>query len=348
MPEPAETDRLPEEWPPLFPLVSGYMISALISAALHFKLGDRLGDGARTSESLAAETGTHEPSLARLLRALASVGVLEEVEPGRFALTPAGQPLRSDAAGPMYSSAIMFCDETRWRAWGALPYSVRTGKPAFDEVIGMGYFTHLARNPELSRHVNEAMSQATQGIAAEIVQEYDFSPFSTVIDVGGGDGTLLAAILGANPRLRGMVYDSPAGVDAAPRTLKTAGVAGRGEIQTGDFFTSVPEGGDLYVLKSILHDWDDDRCTVILRNCRRAMPVGSRLLIVEIVLPPQVGPSAPPFGYMSDVNMLVVHGGKERTEAGFRTLLAGSGFELTSVACLPGPARMSVLSASPV
>jgi O-methyltransferase domain len=352
--EPAAMDQLPEEWLLLLPLVWGYRTSALISTALHFGLADRLGDGTRTSEELAAETGAHGPTLTRLLRALSSIGITKEVEPGRFALTPVGAPLRTDGPYSVHSSAKMFCDESMLRAWEGLNYSVRTGKPAFDQAFGTDYFTHVAQSPELSKHVNEAMSQTAQIVAAGIIREYDFSPFHTVVDVGGGDGTLLAAIMSATPRLRGIVYDSPTGVDAAPSTLKAAGVADRCQVHTGDFFTSVPDGGDLYLLKSVIHDWDNERSTTILGNCRRAMPASGRLLLAEHVLPPQVDPSTPPFSdlngaftYLSDINMLVNLGGQERTEAEFRALLSDAGFRMTAVTHVSGLVKMSLIEASP-
>jgi O-methyltransferase domain len=360
---PTEADHLPAEWLQLFPLIWGYMGSALISAALHLKLADRLGDAARTSEELAVDTGAHAPSLTRLLRAMCSIGLTVEVEPGRFALTPIGAPLRSDVPGSVYTSARMYCDESTWRAWGDLRYSVLTGKPAFDEVVGAEYFQHVAESPELSKIVNGAMSRGTQLFATDITREFDFSPFHTVVDVGGGDGTLLAMILSANPGLRGIVYDTPTGSDAAPATFKAAGVADRAEVRAGDFFVSVPEGGDLYLLNGVIHDWDDERCAVILAHCRQAMHADGRLLLVDHVLPPQVqDPPVPPFAgpedalaymsnafvYLSDINMLVTLGGQERTEDEFGRLLSGSGFRVTGFDLLPGPARMSLIEARPV
>lgn len=344
----SEPTEIPAEWFKLFPMLHGHMTTALISTALDLKIFDLLGDDTRSSEELAAETGTHRQSLNRMLRAISSIGLTTEVEPGRFALTPLGTPLRSDIPLSLHSTAKMFCDKAQLKVWGDLDYSVRTGKPAFERVVGMDYFTYVAQDPELSKHVNEAMSKGTQFNAASIAEEYDFSPFRKIVDVGGGDGTLLATILSGTPDLHGIVFDSVTGVDAAPRTLKAAGVADRGEVQSGDFFVSVPEGGDLYILKSVIHDWDDELSTTILRNCRKVMPADGRLVLVEPVLPPLVDTSVPEITYLSDIHMLVEIGGGERTQADFEALLSASGFRLKGVTLLSGPGKMNMIEAVPV
>jgi hypothetical protein len=312
----------------LMRLLWGYTTTGLVVAALRLGLPERLGERARTSAELAMETETHEPSLNRLLRALSAIGLTNEVEPGRYRLTPAGSLLRPEGADSMYAVARVSTDETVVGGWRDLDYSVRGGRPAFDRAYGTDFFAHLTRNPELAALFHASMGEGTQDTADAIAKHYDFSRFRTVVDIGGGNGTLLAAILNAEPALHGIVFDSPDGAAEAPDTLRAAGVADRCEIRTGDFFTAVPEGGDLYLLKNILHDWDDERAATILANCRRA---GSRVLLVESVLPARVDPAGPPDAYLMDINMLVNFGGRERTEAEFGALLTAAGFT-------PGPA----------
>jgi SAM-dependent methyltransferase len=306
----------------LMRLLWGYTTTGLAVAALRLGLPDQLGDRTRTVAELAAETGVHEPSLNRLLRALSSIGLTDEVEPGCYRLTRVGALLRTGGADSMYAVARVSTDETVVGGWRDLDYSVHCGRPAFDRAHGTDFFAHLARTPELSALFNASMGEGSQDTAGAIVKHYDFSRFRTVVDVGGGNGTLLAAILRAEPALRGIVFDSPDGVAEAQDTLRAAGVADRCEIRTGDFFAAVPEGGDLYLLKNILHDWDDERAARILANCRRT---GGRILLVESVLPARVDPTAPPDAYLMDINMLVNFGGRERTEAEFGALLTAAG-----------------------
>lgn len=312
-------------------LMLGYMTSQLMRAALRLELADRIGTGARTSRELAEETGAHAPSLTRLLRALASLGLAQEVEPYRFALTPAGRRLRADVPDSLHAMATVFTDESMHRAWEDLPESLRSGAPAFPAKFGTDYYTHLSNNPELSHLFNEAHGQTTRGVAARLVRAYDFASAQTIVDVGGGDGTLLAAILAAAPATRGIVYDTAAGLAAAPATLADAGVTDRCEVRVGDFLAEVPAGADLYLIKSTLHNWDDEHSATVLDNCRKAVPAHGKLLLVETVLPAMVDPTDSPFAYLSDLNMLVNLGGRERTEPELRTLLTGCGFRVTAV-----------------
>ncbi|TDP90590.1 methyltransferase [Labedaea rhizosphaerae] len=310
----------------LMRLLWGYTTTGLTVAALRLGLPDRLADRTRTTAELAAETGSHEPSLNRLLRALAAIGLVDEVEPGRYRLSAVGALLRTAGAGSMYAVARVSTDATVVDGWRDLDHSVRTGQPVFDREYGTDFWTHLARDPELSALFNASMGEGTQDTANAIAKHYDFSRFATVVDVGGGNGTLLASILAAEPAVRGIVFDNPQGVAEAPAELRAAGVADRCEVRAGDFFTDVPAGGDLYLLKNILHDWDDERAALILANCRRAVPDGGRVLLVESVLPARVDPAGPPDAYLMDINMLVNFGGRERTEAEFHALLSAAGF----------------------
>jgi orsellinic acid C2-O-methyltransferase len=325
-------------------LIFGFFPSAVLSVAARLRIPDLVADGARSSEELAEATSTHAPSLYRLLRALAYLGILEETEPRRFGLTDLGELLRSDVPDSMWATTLLFCGEGVWRSWGDLMAGVQTGKPSFDRGIGLDPFAEFAENPEASKHFNLAMSEGTRQEAPGIVASYDFSRFRALVDVGGGDGTLLAAILAATPGLQGVLFDTAPGLAEARDRLGAAGVEDRCEVVDGDFFESVPEGADAYIMKSVIHDWDDERCVTILENCRRAMKAGGKVLIVEPVLPPVVKPSFARLGVvMSDLNMLLNTGGRERTEDEFAALLRTAGLELANVFRVPKPSVMSVI-----
>jgi orsellinic acid C2-O-methyltransferase len=336
-------------------LIYGYMPTFLISAALRLEIPDRLGDSTMTSEELATATQTHHPSLTRMLRAMAAVELMTEVEPGRFKLTPAGALLRADVPGSVQGQAKIMLDESMWRAWPALEHSVRTGERAFDHVFGTdylthtGYFNHLDKRSGLWDVINRSMIEDTQTAAVSIVQVYNFAAFSTIVDIGGGSGALSAAILAANPGLRGIVFDRSTGIEATPSILAAAGVTDRCEIRTGDFLTAVPEGGDLYMLKSVIFNWHDDHlAATILGNCRRVIPDDGRLLLVEQILPPQVDFTMPSHIYLYDVNSLVNLSGRQRTEAEYRALLVTAGFELVTIIPLSsGRTNYSLLEAAP-
>ncbi|MFI9051878.1 methyltransferase [Streptomyces sp. NPDC053427] len=326
----------------------GAMASHVVGAAARLGIAELIGDGERTADELAAECAAQPEAMARLLRALAGLGLLGEITPGRFTVTPAGALLRADGPQSLYSFVRMFTDPTLLRAWEHLDDSVRTGEPAFDAVFGKDFFGHLAERPELSAVFNAAMGQATRDTAALVPTAFDFGRFSTVADIGGGDGTLLAAILKAHPSLHGIVFDRAEGLAQASGTLARDGLDGRCSLVTGDFFATAPEGADLYLLKSVIHDWNDTQCTDILRHCRRVVPDNGRLLIIEPVLPPVVDPSAAGVAYISDLNMLVNVGGRERTRDDFERLCRGAGFALRSVTPLAKPNRFSLIEAEPV
>jgi hypothetical protein len=317
--------------PSLLDMVFSYMPAQVIHVAARLGIADHLAGGAMTSAALAALTKTHAPSMYRLLRALACLGVVAEVEPDRFTLEPAGAPLQTKAPDSVRALVMLFCGDEAWRSWGELEYSVRTGQPARERVTGMASFEYFAQHPDQAATFNAAMADHTRAVAPPILAGYDFSRFGTLVDVGGGDGTLIAAILNAVPGMRGVLFDLPAGVEAAARTLQAAEVTDRCRVATGDFFTSVPEGADAYLLKSVIHDWDDERAVAILRNCRRAMPATGTVLVVEPVLPLKVESPEITGAVMSDINMLVNTGGRERTEDQFRALFASAGFELSKI-----------------
>jgi hypothetical protein len=324
-------------------LVNGYQVSQAIHVAAVLGVADHLAGGPRASDELAAATGSHPRALYRLLRALAAVGVFRE-EPGRrFALTPLGACLRSDAPAPVGPLAEFAASPPQWQAWGALLHSVRTGENAFRHVHGVDVWAYRAAHPAAGEVFDRAMTGLTRTVAAAVRAAHDFSRYGTVVDVGGGQGELLAALLAAHPALRGVLFDQPHVVAGAPAALGAAGVAARCRVVGGDFFAAVPAGGDAYVLKQILHDWEDAEATAILRSCRRAIGPAGRLLVIErgIAAPNEGAP-----GKLTDLLMLVSAGGQERTEEEYAALFAAGGFRLVGVT--PTAAGMSILEAAPV
>lgn len=328
-------------------LVFGSMAAYVVAAAARLRLADRIGDGEPTALELAEECGTDPRATYRLPRALAALEVLTEQRAGCFSLTEVGALLRTDRTDSLHAFVLMFADPVLLRPWQRLDSSVRTGEPAFDEVFGTDFFAYLETQPALSAQFNAAMSQGTHATATVAPSNYEFKRFRTVVDVGGGDGTLLAAILREHQGLKGILFDTAEGIAQASETLRRAGVHDRATVQIGDFFAAVPEGGDLYLLKSVVHDWDDERAAVILGHCRRVIPEHGRLLIVEPVLPATVDASAPALMYLSDLNMLVNVGGRERTRTDFDELCRRSGFTLSSIIPLPPPAAFSLIEATP-
>ena len=323
-----------QEIPPpfaLFRMVTVFYVSRAIHVAAKLGIADLLADGPRGSDELAKATGTHAPSLNRVLRLLASASVFTEEDNGRFALTPVGACLRSGVPGSMRAAALLFGGITQ-QAWGDLLYSVETGEPAFRRVFGMDPFAYMAQHPDEAANFDAAMADFTKHIALAVAAAYDFSPFRRIVDVGGGNGTLLAGILEANPTLAGVLFDLSQVAERASAPLRELGLADRCEVVGGDFFKEVPGGGDAYLLKHVIHDWNDERAATILRNCRHAMGETARLLIVEGVYPLRIDQSDESRGAASnDVNMLVCTGGRQRSEAEFRTLYAAAGFRLTRI-----------------
>ena len=330
-------------------LVQGYRAAQLVYMAAKLGLADLLGDGAKSAAVLAAATGTDAPTLRRLLRALASIGVVAEDDGGDFRMTPAGGCLRGDVPGSLRPAVLFLMSQDKQRAWAALEHSVATGATAFDHVFGMPVFDFYAAHPEaeISREHDGAMAGLTSLTTDAILGAYDFASLGTIVDVGGGNGAFLAAILRANPSVRGVLFDLPHVVAGAPEVLAGAGVAERCAVVAGSFFDDpVPEGGDAYLLKRIIHDWDDDRSRAILAACRRAMRPGARLLLVDEVLPRRAEPGPATAAFLLDMEMLVATpGGRERTEEGFRALLRAAGFSLSRV--VPAARTLSVVEGLP-
>lgn len=331
---------------PLVDIALGYMPAQVVYAAAELGLADLLSDGPRSCGELAADTQTHQPSLRRLLRALAALGIVVHLESDRFELTELGGPLRSDAADSVRSFVTMLCERESWQPWGELVSSVRSGEPAFDQVMGVSLFEYLGSHPVKAATFAAAMSQNTREVAPGVIAGYDFARFGTILDVGGGDGTLLAEILRSQPEVQGVLFDLPTGLGSAETVLGAAGVADRCRVVPGDFFVSVPDGADAYLMKSVLHDWDDDRAVAILHNCRQAMIPEARVLIVERVLPELATPDVAEV-LMIDLYMLIAPGGRERTEVEYRDLLTQAGFAVAAISDPLTPFADRVIEAAP-
>jgi SAM-dependent methyltransferase len=330
-------------------LATAYQASRALHVAVRMRLPDLLAGSPRSAEDLARETGAHAPSLRRLLRALASYGVFSEATDGRFALGPLGAALRAGAPGSVRDLALMWGDEDYWITWAELERCVRTGRTAAEHLFGAeDAFRRYAADARFGAVFNAGMTVLSATTAAAVVAVYDFPAAGLVVDVGGGQGRLLAAILRARPALRGILLDLPSVVEGAPRLLAEAGVAERCEVVGGDMFAGVPEAGDLYILSRVIDSFDDARAVAVLANCRRAMGGRGRLLLVEPVLPERVEAAAAPDvqeDMLMDLNMLVRTGGRERTEAEYRTFLAAAGLRLDRV--VPTGAPASLVEAAP-
>lgn len=310
-------------------LVNGFRVYQMIAASCDLGLFDVLADVPRSAHELAVVTGAHESSLHRLLRGLVVWGLATEEPDGRFKAAPIGDAFRADRPG-LRNMALMIKDDV-YRAWGDLLHTVRTGESAYLHVFGESHFDLLGHEPELSSRFNAAMVETTSRISAAFIAAYDFAGARTVVDVGGGSGALLAAVLQAHPAVRGIVFDLAQGLEGAGPLLDAAGagVAERVTLVTGSFFESVPPGGDLYMLKSIIHDWDDRQALTILESCRKAMAPSARLVLLERILPERVDQSQQAFdAVMGDLQMMVVLGGRERTTAEYGDLLGRAGLRL--------------------
>ncbi len=330
-----------EELPPerqLFKMISGKINTHLLSVVAELGVADLLKDGPRPIQELAEATDTHAPSLYRILRALASQEVFVETEPKCFGLTPIAERLQSDFPGSLRSSAIFFCSEWHNRAWDNIMHSVKTGECAFDHAFGMKLFDYLEQHPEEFSVFNDAMTSGSANSAAKFCEAYDFSSINTLVDVGGGHGMLLKTILIANPSLKGILYDLPSVVEGAPGLIDKDGLGDRCRIIGGDFFESVPADANAYMMKSIIHDWDDKRAAKILKNCRESMADGGRILVIDAVIPPDNSPFP---SKLTDIEMLLLPGGLERTESEFADLFSSAGLKLNRI--VPTGATQSII-----
>ena len=325
-------------------LIFGHRVTRMITIAAQLGLADHLATGPKRADELAALVQADAPTLYRLLRALASVGVFTEVESGGFALTPIGDCLRTGAPNGMRSWALLEGDAFCQRLYGDLLWSVQTGEVTFEHTFGMGFYQYLSQHADTARLFAAAMAEFAALSTEAVAVDYDFSPFKQMVDVGGGQGVLLATILARYPQARGILFELASVIERARPSIEAAGLADRCELVAGDFFVSVPQGADAYMLQRILHGFGDERSVRILRNCRRAMTPSSRVLIIQQVMPAsgaEATSEALFHGVMSDLNMLVVGGGRERTAAEYGALLEAAGLKLTRV--VPTQSLMSVV-----
>ena len=318
----------------ILPMITGNRVTQLIYVAAKLGIADLLKNGPKTCSELAQAAGAHARSLYRVMRALASVGIFSELEDGRFDMTPLAACLQTGVPDSRRFTAITFGQEYHV-ILGSLLHSVQTGEAAFNHIYGTGYFQYLAENPEAAAVFNAFMTETKMVDYRPVVFAYDYTGLSKIIDVGGGHGTVLSMILDAYPTAKGVLFDSPSVVEGAKAHIEAAGLAGRCEVMRGDFFESVPGGGDAYILSQITHDWPDEQAVVLLKNCHRAMAENGKLVVMDHVIRPGNAPSP---GKMLDITMMVLLGSQERTEAEFRTLFAAAGFRLTKVIYTNGSA----------
>ena len=322
-------------------LTIGHWVARLTHIAAKLKLADLLKDGPRTAGHLATAAGVHAPALYRVLRALASVGVFEETTGGRFKLTPLAATLQTGVPASLRGWAVMINEKYTWDAWEELLHGLKTGEIPFVKAHGVAPFEYLEKHPEALALFGESMTSLSGTENRAIAAAYRFSTVQTLVDIGGGHGSLLSTILKANPKLKGVLFDQPSVIARArnDQHVTAKRIAERCTLESGSFFEAVPKGGDAYIMKNILHDWNDEACVKILANCRAAMNKKGRVLIVDTVIPPG---NAPGWGKLVDINMLII-GGRERTKEEFAALFAQAGLKLIRV--LPTKCPLSIVEA---
>jgi hypothetical protein len=319
------TSALPNQQ--LDQMITAYWSSQAIYAAAKFGIADLLKEGPKTADQLAVATSTNADALYRLLRALASLGIFAEGEARRFSMTPLAEPLQSDVPGSKRALALMAGDE-QFRSWCEIAYSIQTGKRAFDKLFGEPIFDYLGRHPEKARIFDAAMVGIHGRESAAVLDTYDFSGVGVLADIGGGNGSQITAILNKHSQLKGILFDLPHVIERARERMGPSGVCDRCKLMGGNFFESVPSGADAYLLRHIIHDWEEEKALTILRNCHQAMSAASKLLVIESIIPPGNEPFG---GKFLDLVMLLIPGGQERTENEYRALFEKGGFELTRV-----------------
>ncbi len=336
-----ESTPASNEIPPqmtIMQMISSYWISQSIYVAAKLGIADLLKEGAGNCKDLARSTNTNPRALYRLMRALASIGIFAEQEQGFFTLTPLAAFLQSDVPGSIRNMAITSGEEA-YQAWGDILYSIQTGESAFEHLYQMNLFEYLAKNRETGKMYEGAMTSLSTREGATIAASYDFSSIHRIVDVAGGQGSLITSILKANPTMQGVLFDQGSVIEGAKPLVEAEGVTERCQLVAGDFFESLPRGGETYILKNILHDWDDERAIAILKNCHSAMIENGKLLVIELVIPPG---NEPFYGKLLDLNMLITcPGGCERTKAEYQVLFEAAGFQLTQI--IPTSSGQSII-----
>jgi SAM-dependent methyltransferase len=320
-------------------MATAYWLSQAIYVAAKLGIADLLRNGPQSCVALATSTGSDAPSLFRLMRALSSVGIFAHLGRGHFALSRLAERLQTGVHGSLRAMVITI-GEIHYQACGSLLHSVQTGSPAFNTVFGASLFDYLQENTDAADAFNQGMANVSSMLAYAVLMAYDFAGISSIVDVGGGQGKLLEKILQFNPDITGTVFDTASTIEGAQQGFGGDVRKRRCSYVVGDFFTSVPQGADAYLLCGVIHDWDDRRALRILRNCRRAMTEKGRLLIVDMVVPDT---DATSFSKLLDLNMLAMTGGRERTQAEFRALLDAADYKLTRI--IPTMAPQSIIEA---
>lgn len=318
-------------------MITGYWTSQAIYAAAKFGIADLLAEGPKSVEELANATGTKPELLFRLLRALASAGIFAEEGEKQFRMTPLAEPLRSDVEGSQRSLALMM-GEAQYQAWGNLADTLQTGDNAYEKVHGKPIFDHLAEQPDKARIFDDAMTGIHGREAGAVLDAYDFSGINVLADIGGGAGRNLIAILQKYPAMKGILFDLPHVIERARPNVEAAGVSDRCQLVSGDFFKAIPEDADAHLMRHIIHDWDDAKSLTILKNCHAALSSGKKMLVIESVIPPGNNPFMAKF---LDLTMMLIPGGKERTEKEYRELYEDAGFDLTQI--VPTSMEVSVV-----
>ena len=324
----------------VFQLATGYIASSALYVAVKLRIADLLAGGPRPVGDLAVAAGANEDALYRVLRSLSSLGVFEETGARTFANNLASASMRSGVPGSTQPMALWMSDPFHFRVYADIMHSVTTGQPAVEKTMGMPVFEYFPRNPELSEVFNDAMTAFSAFVVPAAIEAYDFSGIGVLVDVAGGHGQVLASILAKHPRMRGVLFDLEHVIAGAVPRLEAAGLAGRCTTVSGDFFKAVPEGGDAYIMKHIIHDWDDGKALQILANIKRAMNPGGRVILLESVLTPA---NQPDFGKLIDLEMLLMPGGRERTSEEFHALFERAGFAVTRI--VPTKSPLSVIEA---
>ncbi|OKH25830.1 methyltransferase [Chroogloeocystis siderophila] len=334
---------MPPDLPPqvaMMQMLGGLRVARLIYAAAELGIADLLADGSKSIDELAQATDTHAPSLYRLMRSLASVGIFSEYE-RYFSLTPLAEFLQSDTPDSVRAAVKFFGQDWHWNVWENLYYSVKTGKPAFEHLYGQGLFEYY-QDPEVARVSSESKASISQRAAQSLLANYDFSSMTKVVDIGiYASASTIVALLQANPTLQGVLFDFPSAIAAATPAIESAQIGDRARLVAGNCLDSVPSDGDAYILMFVVHNWDDERAVKLLKNCREAMTADGKLLIVEMIMPPG---NAPFVGKLIDLeSLLTTPGGYERTEAQYRSLLEAAGFKVTRL--IPTQTANSIIEA---
>ncbi len=344
----AKNPPAPQQMPPqvrILQMMNAYRLAQSISVAAKLGIADLLTQP-QSITALAQATATHEQSLYRLLRVLASFDIFTEDENGLFHLTPRGALLQSNISNSLRDYAIVVGEKWHWRMWGGILHSIKTGEPAFDHLFGMEFQEYYQQNPEVAKNFDGAMVSALAMTDVAILANYDFTAFERVVDIGTGsqgDGKLIASILKNNPSQQGVYFDTPTRIEQVKRLIEVTELSDRTQLVTGDVFQSFPPGGDLYIIKNLIHDYDDDRAIAILKNCRQAIATHGKLLLIEMVIPPGNEPS---LGKILDVEALLMsRGAIERTQEQYQQLLAAAGFQLTNIISSRSP--MSIIESIP-